>query len=166
MFYFDELIVIQMILQKQFCWYHIFTFWNGYILKWWAWLDFLKVLGIIQWYLFKRKNGFSSLFKYFFCYSESVIRVFIIWNESPESPQLEIELQLMFPHRRLWGGVFNRPHWRRLIYLQISPLWNVSETLHETSQRCNWDASKPARLWAKWRPCILCYILKILSFFK
>ena len=29
-------------------------------------LDFLKVLGIMQWYLFKRKNGSSSLFNFFF----------------------------------------------------------------------------------------------------
>ena len=31
---------------------------------------FLKVLGIIQWYLFKRKNGSSSLFKFFLLFRE------------------------------------------------------------------------------------------------
>ena len=35
---------------------------------------------------------------------------------------------------------------RRLWDLQISPLWDVSETLYETSQRCIWDASMPARI--------------------
>ena len=52
---------------------------------------FLKVLGIMQWYLLRRKNAPSSLFK-FFCYSESFIRIFIRRNESPESSQSDIEL--------------------------------------------------------------------------
>ena len=46
--------------------------------------------------------------------------------------------------RRLRGDVFNTSHWRRLWDLQISPFWDVSETLHETSQRRIWDASMPA----------------------
>ena len=54
---------------------------------------FKKVLRIIQRYLFKRKNASSSLLKVF-CYLESIIRVFIRWNESPESPQLDIELAI------------------------------------------------------------------------
>ena len=49
--------------------------------------------------------------------------------------------------RRLCGDVFNTSHRRRLRDFQISPLWDVSETLHETSQRCIWDASIPAGWW-------------------
>ena len=36
-----------------------------------------------------------ALFFNFFCYSESCIRVSIKGNESPESPQCDIKLQLM-----------------------------------------------------------------------
>ena len=39
---------------------------------------------------------FLVLFSSCFCYSESFIRVFIRRNESPESLQWDIELQLMF----------------------------------------------------------------------
>ena len=48
--------------------------------------------------------------------------------------------------RHLQGDVFNTSHGRRLRDLRISPLWDVSETLHETSQRCIWDVSMPAGL--------------------
>ena len=44
----------------------------------------------------------------------------------------------------LWGCVINISHQRGLRDLQISPLPDVSEKLHETSQRCVWDASMPA----------------------
>ena len=50
-------------------------------------------------------------------------------------------------HRCLWGGAFNISHWRRLKDLQISSLWDVSETLHGTSQRRIWGASR-------WLGCI------------
>ena len=46
--------------------------------------------------------------------------------------------------RHLWGDTFNQSPERRLRDLQISHLWDVSETLYETSQRCIWDASMPA----------------------
>ena len=44
----------------------------------------------------------------------------------------------------LWVCVFNISHQRGLRDLQISPLWDVSEKLHETSQRCVWDKPMPA----------------------
>ena len=43
--------------------------------------------------------------------------------------------------RRLWRDVFNISHRTHLRDLQICSLWDVSETLHETSQRCICDAS-------------------------
>ena len=46
--------------------------------------------------------------------------------------------------RRLWGNVFNQSPGRRLRDLQISSLWDVSQTLYETSQRCFRDAFMPA----------------------
>ena len=46
--------------------------------------------------------------------------------------------------RRLWGDVSNQSPGRCLRDLQISPLWDISETLYETSQRSIWDASMPA----------------------
>ena len=55
--------------------------------------------------------------------------------------------------RRLWGEVLNQPPGRRLKDLQISPLWDVSETLYETSQRSIWDVSMPARKIS----CTICY---------
>ena len=48
--------------------------------------------------------------------------------------------------RRLRGAVFNQSLGRRLWDFQTSPLWDVSETLYETSQRCIWDASMPVGL--------------------
>ena len=54
------------------------------------------------------------------------------------------EMSLRRPERsqrRLRGDVFNTSHRRRLWDLQISPLWDVSDTLHEKSQKCIWDAS-------------------------
>ena len=47
----------------------------------------------------QEKKVFRSIFKGFFCYSESFIRVFIKRNESTESTQLDIELQLVFHTR-------------------------------------------------------------------
>ena len=47
-------------------------------------------------------------------------------------------------HRRLWGDVFTKSQRRRFWNLQISCLWDVSETLRETSQRWIWDASMVA----------------------
>ena len=40
----------------------------------------------------QEKKVFRSIFKGFFCYSDSFIRVFIKRNESTESTQLDIEL--------------------------------------------------------------------------
>ena len=48
--------------------------------------------------------------------------------------------------RCLWGNVFNQSPGRCLRDLQIIPLWDVSETLYDTSQRCIWGASMPAGL--------------------
>ena len=65
---FNELIVIRMILQMKFYEYDIFTLKcnsNRRILKWSARLDFLKVLVIIKWELFKRKIVFSSFLRFF-----------------------------------------------------------------------------------------------------
>ena len=49
--------------------------------------------------------------------------------------------------RRLWGNVFNQSPGRRLRDLKISPLWDVSKTLYETSMylRCihaGWNTEK------------------------
>ena len=46
---------------------------------------------------------YSALFLSVFCYSESFIRVIIVINQSLESPQLDIELQLMLilPHQTM-----------------------------------------------------------------
>ena len=46
--------------------------------------------------------------------------------------------------RGLWGDVSSESPARGLRDLQVSPLWDVSETLYETSQRCIWDPSMPA----------------------
>ena len=48
--------------------------------------------------------------------------------------------------RRLWEDFFNQFHWRCLRDSQIIPLWNVSDTLYETFQRCIWDASIDASM--------------------
>ena len=71
-----------------------------------------------------------------------------------ESNELQSQMQLRdvskktweISQRRLWEDFFNTSHLRRLLDLQINPLWDVSETLHETSQRCIWDGSMTAGL--------------------
>ena len=65
---FNEMIVIRMILQMKFYEYDVFTLKcnsNRRILKWSARLDFLKVLVIIKWELFKRKIVLSSFLRFF-----------------------------------------------------------------------------------------------------
>ena len=69
-----------------------------------------------------------------------------------QSNELHSQMQIRDISEKTWeisetsrGDVFNTSHRRRLRDLQISPLSDVSETLHETSQRCIWDASMPAR---------------------
>ena len=61
---------------------------RGYIFKKFYLLSIL--------YLFRRKMPLT-LFLRLFCYSQSFIGAFIRRHESPESPQLDIELQLKFP---------------------------------------------------------------------
>ena len=48
--------------------------------------------------------------------------------------------------RCLWEDISNQSPGRRLKDLQVSPLWDVFETLYETSQGCIWDASMPIGL--------------------
>ena len=50
-----------------------------------------------------------TLFLSNFCYSESFITVFIRRNEYPESPQLHIELQLMFQNLQLSCNIISKP---------------------------------------------------------
>ena len=65
-----------------------------------------------------------------------------------ESNELHSQMQLRDVSEKTWEISETSPR-RRLRDLQISPLWDVSETQHETSRRCIWDASMPARIFTK-----------------
>ena len=65
-----------------------------------------------------------------------------------EDQELQSQMQVKFmsekgerSQRYLWGGVFNWSHIKHLRDFQIISVWDISETLGETSSRYIWDAA-------------------------
>ena len=57
---------------------------NRHILKWLAWLDFLKALVVIQWYLLRRKNASISILLFRELYKSFYQEKWISWMSSVE----------------------------------------------------------------------------------
>ena len=89
----------------------------------------------------------------------------LVWRPRITVSQMQLKDVSRKPERsqrRFWGDVFYQSPGRRFRYLQISPLWDLSEMLNETSQRCIWDAFMPAGLLlstARTRTAFLCEII-------